>query len=130
MTAPSRRSLARYGADQLLGGAKVSEVAKELASAMVASGRQTTAALLVADIMRELEDRGVMARVNLTSAKALPAKLSQQISDYAKRAAKVDDVILNQQLDPALIGGVRIETANRSWDFTVAKKIDDMRKVF
>lgn len=130
MIAPSRRSLARYGADQLLGGVSVSKVAKELAAVMVVSRRQASAPLLVADTMHELEDRGVMAQANLTSARALPAKLSQQISNYVKIAVKVDNVILKQQADPALIGGVRIETANRSWDFTVAKKIDDIRKVF
>lgn len=130
MIAPSRRSLARYGTDQLLGGAGVSKVAKELAAAMVVSGRQASAPLLVADIMHELEDRGVMAQVNLSSASALSAKLSQQISNYVKKAVKADSVILKQQVQPDLIGGVRIGTANYSWDFTVAKKIDDMRKAF
>lgn len=130
MIAPSRRSLARYGADQLLDGIGVSKVAKELAAVMVVSGRQASVPLLVADIMHELEDRGVVAQVDLTSATALSAKLSQQISSRVKKAVKVDSVILKQQVEPDLIGGVRIGTANYSWDFTVAKKIDDMRKVF
>ncbi|MBI5906658.1 F0F1 ATP synthase subunit delta [Candidatus Saccharibacteria bacterium] len=130
MIAASRRSLARYGANQLLEGVKMPLVAEKLAAALVISERQASAPLLVADIMRELEDRGVVARADLASANALSARLHKQISDYLKQAVKVDDVILNQQIDPALIGGVRIETANRSWDLTVAKKIDDMRKVF
>lgn len=130
MIAASRRSLARYAANQLLGGVKMPLVAERLAAALVVSGRQASAPLLVADIMRELEDRGVVAQADLASASVLSVKLSKQISDYLKGAVKVDDVILNQQIDPALIGGVRIETANRSWDLTVAKKIDDMRKVF
>lgn len=130
MTNVSRRNLAKYGADHLLAGAKLSEVAKELAGVLVGSKRSSELQLLIWDIMRELENRGVIAQANLSSANDLPAKLSQQIGDYVKRAAKVDSVILNQQIDPSLIGGVRIETANRAWDTTVAKEIDDMRKVF
>jgi F0F1-type ATP synthase delta subunit len=126
----SRRSIAKYAADQLIAGAKAPALSKQLAVLMVNSKRQSEARLLVMDIMRELEDRGVVARVYVNSAHDLSVELSQEIAGFVRLATKVHDVIVETDTEPNLIGGVRIETANRSWDTTVAKKIDDMRKVF
>lgn len=129
MTKVSRRALARYGVDRLVAGVSLSKIAAELASILVGSRRQAEASLLISDIMTELENRGLVARVNLVSARSLPDKLTQQIDNFVRQAAGVNKTILNQQVDKALLGGLRIETANHAWDFTLSKQIESMRGV-
>ncbi len=130
MTKLSRRQLAVYGADQLLTNKSPHQVAKELASVLVNSRRQNQAELLADDIGWELERRGQVANANITSARALSEALLKQISTHIKQAAKVRSVIINQNIDKSVIGGVRIETAAHSWDKTLRRKLTDIREIF
>ena len=130
MTSPSRRLLARYGASQLVAKRPVAEIARELGSVLIASKRQKEAGQLVSDIARELERRGQTANTKLTSAFPLTQSLKEEIQSFVKQAAKVDSVILDEQIDKNVLGGVRIETAQHAWDKTLARALADIRKEF
>lgn len=130
MTSPSRRRLARYAASQLIAKQPVSTVARELGAILIASKRQKEADLLVSDIAWELENRGLAANTKLTSAFPLPKSLRTEIQNYVKKAAKVDSVVLDEQIDKNVLGGVRIETSHHAWDKTVARALSDIRKEF
>jgi F0F1-type ATP synthase delta subunit len=125
----SRRSLAIYGADQLLANKTPGKVAKELASVLVASRRQNQAEQLVDDIAWELEKRGRMANAQVTSARALSDALRKQVTTHIKTAAKVQQVILNEVVDQSVIGGLKIDTAIHSWDKTLRRKLTQIREV-
>jgi len=130
MTSPSRRLLASYGATQLIAQRPVAEIARELGSVLIASRRQKEADLLVSDIAWELEHRGQTANTKLTSAFPLTQSLKEEIQSFVKQAAKVDSVILDEQIDKNVLGGVRIETAQHAWDKTLARALADIRKEF
>lgn len=130
MTNPSRRLLARYGASQLIAKRPVETVARELGSVLIAAKRQKEADLLVSDIAWELERRGQVANTKLTSAFPLSQALRQEIQGFIKKTAKVDSVILDEQIDKKVLGGVRIETARHAWDKTLARALSDIRKEF
>ncbi|MEK7095747.1 MAG: F0F1 ATP synthase subunit delta [Patescibacteria group bacterium] len=130
MNKVSRRSLARYAADRLLAGDFAPEVAKAVASVLVEDKRLNEAELLLADINFELESRGKVATALITAANDLGDKLRIEIKSLVKKASKVDRVILNEQIDKSVIGGLRIETATRIWDKTVARQLNELRKVF
>jgi F0F1-type ATP synthase delta subunit len=130
MISLSRRHLARYGAAQLIAGQPVVIVARELASVLLESKRAKEADMLVADIAWELESRGKVANVKVTSAFPLSPLLKSDIEKFIKDAAKVDDVILDELTDKKVLGGVRIETAARAWDKTVARALSDIREEF
>ena len=125
----SRRQLAGYAADQLLSSKPVQAIAKELASILVLTRRQNQAELLADDIAWELENRGKVANAQVTSAHSLSQHLHSQIVAHIKKAAAVEQVIINQQIDESVIGGVRIETAAHSWDKTLSRKLTDIREV-
>src|SRR4051812_22136934 len=95
----SRRTLAVYGADQLLANKKPATVAKELAAVLVASRRQNQAELLADDIAWELERRGKAANAQVISARVLSESLQRQISSHIKKAAQVEAVIINPVID-------------------------------
>lgn len=130
MTVISRRQLASYAADQLLAKSKPSKLARELAAILVASKRQNQAELLAHDIGWELEHRGKVANATVTSARSLSEQLLKQITAHVKKATGSEQVIINEVVDPKVIGGVRIDTANRSWDKTLRRKLTELQEVF
>lgn len=130
MNRVSRRSLARYTAEQLLAGRPVREVAKHLAAALMEAGHEKDAGSLLSDIAWEMESRGKLAIVQVTSATSLSAKLGEELRKIIKKAAKVEAAVLEEFTDKAVIGGIRVETSTRVWDKTVARKLADLREVF
>lgn len=129
MVGLSRRQLAAYGADQLLSGKRPATVARELAAALITSRRQAQAELLAQDIAWELETRGKVANAQITTASALSEQLRKQITAHVKRAAQVDSVIINENIDKSVVGGIRIDTASHSWDKTLSRKLAEIREV-
>jgi F0F1-type ATP synthase delta subunit len=123
----SRRALARYAADQLLAGTTAHVVAKHLAATLLDSQRQKEADLLLADINYELQNRGRLAAATVTTASQLSAGLRSEIARLVKKSAKVQQVILTEQIDKNIIGGVRIETPERTWDKTVTSQLNKLR---
>lgn len=125
----SRRALARYGADQLLAGVPASALARHLAAVLMNSQRQKEVDLLLADINYELQRRGRLAVITITVVHKLSASLRSEIISLIKETAKVEQVTLTEQIDKSIIGGLRIETATRTWDKTVAKQLNKLREI-
>lgn len=126
----SRRKLASYGADQIIAGRPTSAVAKELAAVLIDSNKAKDTQLLARDIAWELETRGKLAQANITTATELTESLKQDLTDFIKHTAKVDQVNIHQNIDDSVIGGVRIETAVHTWDKTIARQLTDIREAF
>lgn len=124
----SRRSLARYATDQLLAGSTAPVVARHLAAALIDSHRQKEAELLLADISYELQSRGHLADATVTTAVELSAGLRKEIAMLIKKSSRVKQVILAERVDKNIIGGIRIETAERTWDKTVTSQLNKLRE--
>ncbi len=125
----SRRALARYAADQLLGGAAAPAVARHLAASLIDSQRQKEAGLPLADLNYELQGRGRLAAATVTTAYELSADLKKEITGLIKKLSKVDYVLLTEQVDKNIIGGVHIEFAERTWDKTIIGQLNRLRKL-
>src|SRR3989344_6103635 len=124
----SRRSLARYAADQLLGGSSAKNIAQHLAAALIASRSEKAAPLLLDDINYELQSRGHLASATVTSAYPLSTSLKNEVTGLVKKLAAVRQVILAEQIDKTVIGGVRIQTADRTWDKTVTAELNRLKE--
>ena len=98
-------------------------------SFLVSSRRAAQAELLAQDIAWELERRGEVANVSVTTAHELSEQLRKQISSFVKKSARVNQVIIDENLDRSVIGGVRIDTAAHSWDKTLSRKLTEVREV-
>ena len=123
----SRRSLAHYAADQLLAGSPSKNVAQRLAAALIASRSEKAAPLLLEDINYELQSRGYLASATVTSARPLSPNLKNEVVSLVKKLAQVRQVILAEQIDKTVIGGVRIQTADRTWDKTVTAELNKLK---
>lgn len=129
MASLSRRQLAVYAADQLLSNQRASTIAKELAAVLVNSRRAGQAELLAQDIAWELESRGKAANATVTTTTELSEQLRKQVRDFVSKSARVEQVIINENIDKAVIGGIRIDTAAHSWDKTLSRKLTEIREV-
>ncbi len=130
MNKVSRRTLARYATERLQAGDPASKVAKAMVSVLLEDKRLGEAELLLADINFELENRGKVSTALVTAVNELNDKLRSEIKSLVKKSLKVERVILNEQVDKTLIGGLRIETATLIWDKTVARQLNELRETF
>ncbi|MBX4190636.1 F0F1 ATP synthase subunit delta [Candidatus Saccharibacteria bacterium] len=130
MNKVSRRALAHWAADQLESGKSSGSVAKHLAAVLKQSNMAAQVDFLIRDISWELEQRQALAIGKVTSAHKLSQQLEQALADQIKKATGAKDVVLENEIDKSVIGGVRVETANRVWDATVSKKLSELKEVF
>lgn len=119
----SRRSLARYAVNKLEAGESPAKIAKALAFSLADSGKKKEAELLISDVFEMIETQGLVASATITTAKPLSAKSRESIRKQIIVLAQVKEVIIKEVIDETVIGGFRIETATRSWDKTIARKL-------
>jgi|SRR5579862_1827622 len=127
MSSFSRRALARFAAEQIIKGVSAKKVGRSLSAALIAEGKTQQADLLIDDIKQELEDRGVLSSAIAITARPLSPAAKNSIKVQVKKATKVSHVDLSEVVDEKVLGGVRIETANHTWDETIARKLAEIK---
>ncbi len=126
----SRRSLARYAASQLLLGKSAKDVAKHLAAILVESGRDGEWEFLIGDVAWELEHRQALAIGRVTSAHPLTGQLEIELKAQIKKVTSAREVLIENEVDKSVLGGLKVETAGRVWDETLARKLADLKETF
>lgn len=130
MSEISRRSLARYGAEQIIAGKPAADVAKHLAGMMIESGLTDEVEFLLSDIAWELEQQKELAIGLVTTATPLTKELENALKAQLIKATEASEVLLEKNTDKSVIGGIKVETSGRVWDETVARKLTDLREAF
>lgn len=128
MSGFSRRQLADYAVNEIVAKHPVADLSAHLAAALVNNGWQKEVELLLLDIDQELEERGLLARVRLISTYVLSEKLKTELASKLKKMAGVKEVILLEEIDKTVIGGIKIETATRSWDRTIIRTLTQLKE--
>lgn len=118
----SRRKIARYAAEQLTAGVATKDVIKQLAAFLVDTGRMPEYELLVRDIEAELADRGVVV-ADVTSARPLEAGLKQEVA----KLVGAKSVQIRQSVDPAVLGGIRVDIPGKRFDGTIRHKLTALK---
>jgi len=118
----SRRKIAEYIASQVADGGSIKELATNLAAFLVDTRRTTEIELIIRDIQFQLAERGVVL-ASVVSADALSAATRTAIIDMVKEQTAAKTVELNQFIDPAVNGGVRIDIHGRQLDATIFRRL-------
>ncbi|MGB4800231.1 MAG: F0F1 ATP synthase subunit delta [Candidatus Saccharimonadales bacterium] len=118
----SRRKLAQYVAERVREGQVPESVIQEVAAYLVESRRLREMPLVVRSIEDALAERGVVV-ATVTSARPLTTTLR----DAVKAQAGDEEVYLREVVDPSVIGGVRVQTPDASYDGTVQHKLQALR---
>lgn len=125
----SRRKLSEYTATRLLNGDNSKTVMKQLAAHLVETGRTRELELIVRDIETQLLAHGT-ALVTTVSARKLSDDAKHAIEKMVKtERSDVKKVILREQIDTSVIGGVRVELPGAIADFTVKATLDKLVSV-
>ncbi len=118
----SRRSLASYAVSQIEAGVSIAHTLDELAAYLISADRDREADLVIRSIEDEFAAHGtVIARV--VTAEPLTDTLRSKIA--ARIGGK--HVHLDEHIDSTVLGGVRIETPDQTFDGTIKRKLLTLR---
>lgn len=119
----SRRQLAKYVVDQIEGGSSTKLVMRQLAAYLIDSRRERETELVSRTIEDVFAESGtILARV--TTATKLTDELKRGITKLIDaRRVNIESVI-----DPAVLGGVRIETPGKLLDMTLKHKLQALSR--
>ena len=120
----SRRLVARYAAEQILSGDK--DIYSRLAAYLIQTKSTRDTDLYIRDIESALLESGVVV-ADVLSARELADKTKRSIIDYIEREYNTKDVELRQTIDPDLIGGVQVRTADAELDASVRRKLTKLQ---
>ncbi len=122
----SRRKLAGNAAARLSSGESKKTVLQELAAYLVDTNRKKEATLIVRDIEAMLVDAGT-AIGTVISARPLSSTALQVIESFIKQQnTLVKNVVLREQVDETLIGGIRLELPGHQLDASVKAKLEQL----
>lgn len=82
--------------------------------------------MYVGDIEYELAQAGTVV-ANVTSARTLTPDLRQRLIDYVQAETSARRVMLEESIDPAIIGGVIVRTPTLTLDVSVTTKLKRLR---
>lgn len=122
----SRRKIARYIADGLVSDKESKKLVQELAAYLIDAKRISELELIVRDVEYELTKRGVVLG-RITSASHLTSATQLAIKQLIQKEANAQSVELVQFIDPAVIGGVKIDLPGQQFDGTIARRLTTLR---
>ena len=74
------------------------------------------------------ENKKVLVNVKLTSAVPLTAEQKMRIMNKMEKRIGEATFFVKEVVDPTVIGGVRLESENHSFDNTIATKLKEMKR--
>ena len=119
----SRRRVASYLAEGLVSARK--QRVDEVAAWLVGAHKTRTAGLIARDVAELLARDGYVTAI-VTTARPLSDQAVQQIEHQVKTATGATTVELARQVDPDVIGGLKIELPDAELDATVRTKLTNL----
>jgi len=120
----SRRKLAGFVVDRIESGDNLEGAIRELAAYLIDTKRTREGGLVARSIEDELASRG-MVIAHVQSARPI----GDDVKDVIQRLLNASKVHLTEEVDPTLIGGIRIEAPGKRLDATVKRKILALNQV-
>ena len=119
----SRRKIAGYVAEQFLAG-NGAEAIQQAAAYMVETKQKHSVDLLVRDIEEILAESGTVV-ADITSARGL----SSTDKDMIAKLLGAKQLHVRETVEPAVLGGLKIESAGRRLDATLKHRIDSLKEM-
>lgn len=128
MSTYSRTALADFVASKMNGSPK--KVAQQVAAYLVETGHTSDLSSLERDVLTILDEQKGIVELTVTSAHALTAVEKKQVEKLVKSIHQdVKKIVINEQIDTDVIGGIRLEFPHQSLDLTVRSKLNQLRSL-
>lgn len=124
MATVTRKDIARAVAAQLESGKSTQKVAKSLAQYLIEERRSGELEAIMRDVQALRHESVDILEANVTSAFPLTAQTKAQIA----KLLPAKQVIMNEQIDPDVIGGVRIEAGSTLIDATIKRQLEQVKQ--
>lgn len=103
------------------------DIAKAIASYLIDTKQTQSLDSLLRDVMTARESRGLY-EITVASSHPLEQKQTNAIKEYFSKNFKgASEVIVHTKIDPTLLGGLRIESANYLIDQTLKSKLNHIK---
>lgn len=119
----SRRKITEYLADSLVAGASEKDIVTSLAAYLIDTRRTSEIELIIRDIDYQLSVRGIVL-ANVISAYKLSEETKKAITAMLKDATGAVSIELEEHVDLAVLGGVRIDIPGSQIDGTIARRLN------
>lgn len=123
--AASRRVLARAVADGIEGGADAKIIPK-LAAFMLENGMDKHVEEVVGEIQYQLSQRGTVY-ATVTTARPLAKDLREVAESFVKKQLGAKKVVIDEVVDPDIVGGIIIETPTFRFDASIARELRKLK---
>lgn len=122
MATPSRRELAE--AIIVLSGRMSGQRLSEAVAAYLMSQRRSSELdAIMREVSRLREQRSGVIEVTATSARPLDAGIRKTITDILQ----TKNIVINEVVDPTVLGGVRLESSEVQLDLTVRDRLNQLK---
>jgi F0F1-type ATP synthase delta subunit len=118
----SRRAITEHIAQALLDGESKQKLVDQLAAYLIENRRTNELSLMVRDIAYYLAEIGTITGT-VVSASELSDATKKSIESFVKAESGATKVQLESQIDPSVLGGVRIVLPGKELDATLSRKI-------
>lgn len=118
----TRRKIAVYAADRIVGGVAVKTVLRDIAAYLVDARRTRETQLVVREIEDVLAEKGVII-ADVTTAHPLSGSLRTEV----KKLVEGKTVYLRESIDESVLGGVLVDIPGQRFDGTIRRKLTALR---
>ncbi|PID31479.1 hypothetical protein CR983_00810 [Candidatus Saccharibacteria bacterium] len=120
-TSFSRTKIAQHVADELQRGQR--EVIRQLAAYLIETRQTDQVDMYVRTILEQLERDGIVL-ADVTTAHRLASDIDEQLASLTGAT----QLTVREQIEPSVLGGIRIETPTRTLDATLRHRISNIRE--
>ena len=104
------------------------KVAKQVAEYLLKAGKTADLSSLMRDVAALRAEKEDIVEVTALSAHPLDTTDKTEVNKVAKSVyPNAKQVILNEQLDPGVVGGIRLSFPNQQLDVTIKSKLTRLR---
>ncbi len=125
----SRQDLASVIGEKTLSITDANKLATTIAAYLLEEQRTSELESLIRDIMQYRLDHGIV-EAKVVSAHDLPSEIVNDVklilNQEFPKATRID---IDTELDPAVVGGIRIELPNEQLDMTIEAKLDTFKRL-
>lgn len=124
----NRRKLAEEIAKRLANGESTANLSREVAAYLVDAGKTSELNSLLRDVAVIRAEQNGIIELTAESAFALSPEQSSQIENLAKKQyPQAKQVIIHNQQNPEVIGGVSLSMPSASLDLSIRGKLNKLR---
>jgi F0F1-type ATP synthase delta subunit len=124
-----RSRLAEVIAERTMHAGNVEHLKREIAAFLLAEKLSASVESIMRDVMAYRAEHGLV-EATVVSAYPLTALTRKDVLRELKdEYPHAGSIVLNEKLDPSLVGGVKIESVNEQLDMTVRAKLNKLKRL-